>query len=54
MTYNVGLAFTVSDTIPQFPIRDEQRQLELVALNVIISVVFSLELPIESSIRRGL
>jgi hypothetical protein len=53
MTYNVGLTFSVVDTIPQFPIRDEQRQLELVAPNIIFSVVSSLELPIESSMRHG-
>ena len=39
MTNNVGLTFSVGDVIPWFRISIEQRQLELVTLNTICTVV---------------
>jgi hypothetical protein len=40
MTNNVGLTFSVGDTIPPpFSISFEQRQLQLVTLNILFSVV---------------
>jgi hypothetical protein len=36
MTNNVGLTFSVSDTISQFTISIERDQLELVTLNIIL------------------
>ena len=39
MTNNVGLTFSVGDTMLQFTISIEQDNLELVTLNIIFSVV---------------
>ena len=38
MTNNVGLSFSVGDTIPWFTISIEHKILELVTLNIIFSV----------------
>ena len=54
MTNNIGLTFSVGDTIPQFTNSIDQGQLELVTLSIIFSVAVGLAPFIVSNVTNHL